>query len=132
MNNTTPAATPGTAESVPDVRRRMRADLTIAIKARDRMAISALRSAIGALDNAEAIDVADALLSNESPIAGATSGLGSTEATRRALTDDDIARVIATEVGDRHTAAEQYDRAGQGERANALRAEAAVLVPYAR
>jgi hypothetical protein len=41
-----------------DIRTRMRRALTAAIKARDRSAVTALRSALAAIDNAEAVDPA--------------------------------------------------------------------------
>ena len=38
------------------VRSRLRSDLTAALKAGDRLAVAALRSALAAIDNAEAVD----------------------------------------------------------------------------
>jgi uncharacterized protein len=42
-----------------DIRTRMRRALTAAMKARDRSAVTALRSALAAIDNAEAVDPAN-------------------------------------------------------------------------
>ena len=39
------------------MRARLRQDLTAAMKARDAVAVTALRSAIAAIDNAEAVEV---------------------------------------------------------------------------
>jgi uncharacterized protein len=44
-----------------DIRTRMRRGLTAAMKARDQRAVTALRSALAAIDNAEAVDAAQAV-----------------------------------------------------------------------
>lgn len=113
-----------------DSRDAMRAALTAAMKGRDRVAVEVLRSTIGAIENAESIAVQDGSLVAETPIAGARSGIGSTEATRRELSGDDVADVIRAEIEERRSAADQYDHSGHGERANTLRAEIAVLRPF--
>ncbi|MBB5167734.1 hypothetical protein [Mycobacterium sp. AZCC_0083] len=47
---------------------------------------------------------------------------------RRILTDAEIRTLLRTDVDDRLLAAEQMDAGGQSERAEAVRAEAAVIV----
>src|SRR5262245_41646092 len=107
---------------------RLRAALTTAMKARDRSAVTALRAALAAIDNAGAVTPAgDAVAPAEGPIAGAVAGRGAAEATRRALGDDDIEALVWTEVTDREEAAAGYDQAGRDDHAQRLRDEAAAL-----
>jgi uncharacterized protein len=103
------------------VRTNLRRDLTAAIKDRDRVAISALRSALAAIENSEAPEVDD-----RAPVVP-TAGLGSTEVERRRLTDADVRAIVEAEVRQRAAAAEEYDRLGRTEAATRLRAEADVL-----
>ncbi len=111
-----------------DLRTRLRAALTVAMKARDTAAVTAIRTALGAIDNAGAVPTtAGGPLLGDGPIAGAASGLGATEATRRELTADEVAAIVAAEATEREDAATGYERSGATDRATRLRAEAAVL-----
>jgi uncharacterized protein len=107
----------------------MRAALTVAMKARDMATVRAIRSALGAIDNAEAVDasVESELIDADSTIAGAVAGAGSTEVRRRALDDREIDALLQSEVDDRLAAAEEYRTAGADERADLLRTEAEVI-----
>ena len=108
------------------LRERLRAALPIAMKARDRTAMSALRSTLSAIDNAEAVDRpagADRGLAIEQSAAG----VGAMEVARRELTDDDVERIVRAEIAERETAAARYAESGRVEQAGRLRAEAAVL-----
>ncbi len=110
------------------IRERLRDALAVAMKARDRSAITALRSALSAIDNAEAVDTPDTPAAvDDSPIAGSIRGLGAGEGVRRALSEDDVAALVRTEIDDRLTHAAQYREAGRREAATALEDEAAVL-----
>ena len=64
-------------------------------------------------------------------IRSALAAIGNAEAMprcpRRHLTEADIADIVLTEISDRRSAADQYDRLGRTERADRLRREAAVL-----
>jgi uncharacterized protein len=60
-------------------------------------------------------------------VAGAVAGLGAAEAPRRELTDTDMAAIVATEIADRRSAADEYDRLGRADQAERLRREADVL-----
>jgi uncharacterized protein len=106
----------------------MRDDLKAALKARDRVAISAIRSALAAIDNAEAV------ATDHRPFGGAIEsspiGVGATEAQRRDLTDADLRSVINNEVRERSTAADEYEQLGRTDHANQLRAEAEILRRY--
>jgi uncharacterized protein YqeY len=107
---------------------RLRAALTTAMKARDRAAVTALRAALAAIDNAGAVaPTGEAAALSEGPIAGAVHGLGAAEATRRALTDDGIAALAWAEVTEREDAATGYEQAGRDEHAQQLRDEATAL-----
>jgi len=113
------------------IRERLRAGLKVAMQDRDKASTGAIRSALGAIDNAEAVDttVATDRIDGDARIAGAVAGAGSTEVRRRTLTDDEVADVLRAEIVDRLDAATEYDAAGPAgvERAALLRAEAATL-----
>jgi hypothetical protein len=114
------------------LRDRLRDGLPPAIKARDAAALAALRSALAAIDNAEAVDP----LPGPSPdaghthLAGTVAGLGAAEAGRRSLQEAQVERIVQAEVDERREAARAYERAGQDDRARWLRAEADVLSAY--
>lgn len=115
------------------MRSDLRRDLTAALKARDRVTIAALRSALAAIDNAEAVPTATGAIDSTTGtehVAGAALGLGAAEADRRELTETDVRSIIEVEVADRTTAAAEYDRLGRTDRAAQLRAEAEVLGRY--
>lgn len=114
------------------MRASMRDDLKTAIKAKDRVAVTALRSALSAIENAEALplDETPTGVSGSEHVAGASVGLRATEATRRELTEAELQAIVADEVRDRVTTGAEYERLGQAEAAARLRAEAAVLDRY--
>jgi len=112
------------------MRARLQEGLTAAMKARDRIAVGALRSVLSALANAEAVNVEHAPTSTGGAIAGAISGVGAAEAPRRELSDEAVAAVVAAEIAERGAAADEYDRLGQVDEAGRLRAEAEVLSAY--
>ena len=96
---------------------RLRSDLTTALRARDRTTATVLRTVLGAIANAEAVPVPQAAPPvAEGAIAGASLGLGATEAPRRELDEDDVRAILVAEHEDllAHDLAEQ----------------AAVLAPY--
>jgi uncharacterized protein YqeY len=119
---------------------RLSRALPVAMKARDRVAVAALRSALAAIANAEAVDppqppppagLPDHGGSGGGPaFAGAVAGLGATEVERRRLSGVQVEEVVRAEVAERETAAAGYERAGQLEHAERLRAEAKVLTSY--
>jgi uncharacterized protein YqeY len=114
------------------VRVRLRAALPAAMKARDAAAVAALRSALAAIDNAEAADVgeAPAPVINSADVAGSVVGVGAAEAPRRVLTEAEAAAIVRAEVADRLAAAHDYEQVGRLDRAERLRAEAAALGAY--
>jgi uncharacterized protein len=116
------------------MRDRLREDLAAAMKARDRVAITVLRTRLGAIDNAEAVDVSP----REPPgigshhIAGTSAGVGSADVTRRVLSDADVGAIIRDEANERWQAAAEYEKLGRVDIADELRREAAVLDRYLR
>ena len=118
----------------PDLRAVMRTALKDAMRSRDRLAVSALRSGLAALDNAEAVptddsehSAGDGRADGDSPIAGAAVGLGVTEAARRELTAEDERSLVLAEVTERRDAAAEVEAAGRHDRAADLHHEADVL-----
>jgi hypothetical protein len=102
------------------------------MKGRDSMAIAALRTTLGAIDNAEAVDVPERPLPMGEPIAGAVVGHGAGEAPRRELSEGQIRALVQGEVADRESAAADYERLGRHDEATRLRAESAVLIALLR
>jgi uncharacterized protein YqeY len=90
-----------------DLKDRLRADLTAAIKGRDAARSSTLRMVLAAITNAE--------------VAGKQA---------RELSDDDIVGVLSTEAKKRREAATAYADAGRTELADKETAEAAVITEY--
>ncbi|MFE8947882.1 hypothetical protein [Streptomyces sp. NPDC007856] len=94
---------------------------------RDKVAVSALRSTLAAVDNAEAVPVGSAELRGLA-IELAPVGVGATEAARRELTEQHVTDIVRAEADERLTLAAQFTAPGQAARAAQLRAEAAVLL----
>jgi uncharacterized protein YqeY len=89
------------------VKDELKAALTTAMKARDEVALSALRQALSAISVAE------------------TAGSELVE-----LTDDQVLKVLAAEVKKHHESADAFETAGRAEKVASERAEAAVLEAY--
>jgi uncharacterized protein YqeY len=110
------------------VRQRLELALREALRARDPVARSALRSALAAIDNASAVPAEQAPAASAGPhFAGAVAGLGAGEAGRRPLTEAEILDIVRAEVAERQAAARDYDQAGHPGQADRLRREAGVL-----
>ena len=105
------------------------------MKERDTVAASALRSALSAIANAEAVSLPAASsgpparsAAQSSPhFAGAVAGLGAAEVSRREVTEDESAAIAAAEAADRRAAARDYQAAGHADRADRLRREAQAI-----
>jgi uncharacterized protein YqeY len=123
----------GVDRASPGLRDRLRRALAEAMRRRDRVAIVALRSALAAIDNAEAADAATAPRPAAGRhFAGTVAGLGAGEGDRRRLTETGVQAVVRAEVADRMAAADRYQRSGHPDRADRLRAEATVLSGHLR
>ena len=92
-------------------RTRLRDALLAARKDRDAARISALRSALSAIDNAETPDDADVDAPASETIAGGVVGLGAAEVARRELSDEQIRALLRAEVDERLTAADEFTAA---------------------
>jgi uncharacterized protein YqeY len=108
-------------------RRTLRDALLAARKDRDSTRVSALRSALSTIDNAETPDGVDLDARSSGTIAGGVVGLGAAEVARRVLSDAQIRELVHAEIDERLTAARDFTAGGHTERAAMLRAEAAVL-----
>ncbi len=115
------------------MRERLQAALTVAMRARDVVAVSALRTALGAIANAEAVQVGptDAAALFDGPIAGAVAGLGAGDVPRRALSEDDVREIVRRHVSERRELAAEFERAGRRDQGERLRAEADALLDAA-
>lgn len=99
------------------------------MKSRDAVATSAIRSALGAIDNAGSVDVTDRDATVDSgSVAGGLQGLGAGDVPRRELGPEQILEIVLAEVADRQRAAELYGALGRSEDAVRLRSEAEVLL----
>lgn len=118
---------------VPDLTSRLRADLTAALRERDRAAAGVLRAVLAAIANAEAQPDTDERTVSErtdGPIAGAAQGLGAADVGRRELSVDDLRGIVAAERDERLAAASDLAARGADDAAAALRREAALLERY--
>lgn len=105
-------------------RERLRADLKAAMQARASGEVRVLRALGAALDNAEAVPV-----ENVSALPGKF-GDGSNEVARRELSAGEIDALLEHERDERLAAAADYERLGQADEAERLRAEAARVESY--
>ena len=121
------------AVTTEEMQQRLRAALRSAMKAKDTVAMSALRSALAAIANAEAVSPVPPAGRTAYPpvgsshVAGSVAGAGAAEARRRVLTAGEVAAIIAAEVADRRAAAIGYEDSGNAGRATRLRREAEVI-----
>ena len=110
------------------IRDRLHQALREALRAREPIAVSALRSALAAMDNASAVPPGPAFTTGSGPhFAGAAAGLGAGEVPRRGLAPGEAERIVQAEIDERQAAAASYERAGHGEQARRLRQEARIL-----
>ena len=116
-----------------DLHKRLRADLTDALRARDRESVRVLRTVLAAIANAEAQPAADLTamsLRSEGVIAGAVDGVAAAEVARRDLDTAAVRAIVQAERDERVTSAEDLAGRGAAAAAAALRAEAAFLDRY--
>lgn len=90
---------------------RLRADLVVAMRDRDAVRVSTIRSLISAIDNAGAIDVGRQGFDCDPKL-----GLGH-DVERRPVTDADITAIIAGERREMLAARDEYRDLGQTDRA---------------
>jgi uncharacterized protein len=92
---------------VNELKERLRADLTDAMRRRDQVRLRTLRMALTAITNEE--------------VSGSAV---------RELSDEDVLKVLTREAKKRREAAEAYEAAGRADQAEAERAEGDVLARY--
>ena len=90
-----------------ELKERLRADLTDAMRSRDQVRLRTLRMALSAITNEE--------------VAGSAV---------HELSDDDVLKVLTREAKKRREAAEAFEAAGRADQAEAERAEGEVLAGY--
>lgn len=90
-----------------ELKERLRADLNDAMRARDKVRMRTLRMALSSITNEE--------------VAGTSA---------RALSDEEVMKVLTREARKRREAAEAFGAAGRAEQAAAERAEGEVLAGY--
>jgi hypothetical protein len=101
----------------------LRRDLVSAMKAREPDAVAALRTAIAAIDNAEAVPAPEARqAATSSHIAGARAGLGAAEAARRNLSDSEQRAILRDQIAGYTAEADRYEALGQPAAAGCARA----------
>jgi uncharacterized protein YqeY len=114
----------------------LRRALKQAMKDRDQITVTVLRTTLAAIANAEAVDVTDAAADAEGgprlslSIEQSPVGAGATEVDRRVLTEEQVEQIVRAEAADRRSAVAAYERAGQSDRADRLRSEISVLEAY--
>ena len=114
----------------------LRRDLTAALKSRRPDAVAALRVAIAAIENAQAV----AAPPDRRPagsghvagahVAGAGRGAGSTEAPRRRLSPDELRAILRDQVAEYGREADRYQALDQPGAARRLRDQARLLAGY--
>ncbi len=115
------------------LRAALRSRLTVAMRERDREATAVLRSAVAAIENAEAVPVVDLPTSTTSAsttsaeVAGSALGVGAAEAARRDLDAAAERAVVLAEVAALVEAEQVYAAAGDATRAQSASAGVAVL-----
>jgi uncharacterized protein YqeY len=103
------------------IRDRITADMRAAMKARDIATVAALRTLLGALDNAGAVAVTD----EHKPTIGRSG-----DVPRRELTEDAIREILVTEAASRASSAEEFERHSRPDHATRLRTEVALIGRY--
>lgn len=103
------------------VRKMMKADLLVAMKAQQKEVVSTLRSLLGALDNAEAVPVT-------TPVE--YSGSIARDVPRRMLTSEDVQQIFEREIENRKTNIEKYRGLGKESDVVRLQNEVALITHY--
>jgi uncharacterized protein YqeY len=106
------------------LRDRLKADLMKAMKARETNTVTILRTLLGAIDNAEAVEVVEPSM----PIAPVIGQ--SNEVPRKVLTEADILAILQCEADEQAQAVAEYERLGQQAEADRLRAGLEVITQY--
>jgi uncharacterized protein len=95
------------------------------MKDRDRSALAVYRTALAAIDNAAAVPASEA--KSVGAVEASPLGVGTTEAERRSLTEQQVAEIVRREAQERLVAADSLASASP-DAAGRLRREASLLV----
>lgn len=106
-----------------ELRTQMSQDLRTALKSRDKVAVSLLRSLMASLDNAEAVAVDDASL----PTVPTTERY---EVARKTLTADDVRRLLEQELAERQRVHDEFVSLGKADVVVRLRTEIELIAAY--
>lgn len=115
------------------IRSLLRATLTERMRARDKDAVAAVRSALAAIDNAEAVPVSsDAAAPGRSTggsadVATPHVGVGAADVARRDLSEDDMRAVVAAEAQERADLSRRLGDAGASDAARVAFEQATTL-----
>ena len=122
-------STPGVPDAPGDeIRIALQRALRAAMKSKDTVAVSALRSALAAIANAEAVPApAAAPATGGRHIAGGAEGVGAAETRRRELGAAETALLVRDEIAQRQAAAAQYRATGHSDRSERLMREARAI-----
>lgn len=102
------------------MRDQMRADLTRAMKERDRARVTVLRSVLGAIENAEAVE----------GVSSSEGIVGYGDVARRSLEPAAVVAIVEGEIAEREEHVAGYASIGQTDRAEMLRVEVEILRGY--
>ncbi len=119
-------ADPVAKDVAQSLKARLRADLGVAIKARDPALAKVIRTLIGAIDNAQAIDLGNA----HEKYVERTFGDSSGEVPRKQLSNEDLRAIILSEIDERAVLAAQFEASGHSGRASELREETRIIEVY--
>jgi type II secretory pathway component HofQ len=108
---------------------RIEQDMHQAMKSRDRATTETLKSLLAQISNAEAVHSVDHINGGDT-IAGATKGVGSSEAQRKVLTLSDLRSIILAEKQEIEAVIQQIDK--NSEYAHALQEKLLLLEKYCR
>jgi uncharacterized protein YqeY len=101
---------------------RLKADLRRALRARDRAAVAALRTAVSAIDNAGSVGL---LEDGRTKVAGKAA-----DVPRREPTEEEVVGIVRREVDELSAGIAAAERHGSADRADELRAKRTVLAAY--
>lgn len=103
------------------LREQLKADLILAMKARQKQVVSTIRILLAAIDNAEAVEPSETF----SPVIGRTN-----DVPRRDLTEQQIRQILQIEADKQRDALTECERLGRDQAAKELQAELEVMSRY--
>lgn len=115
-----------TDNAAENMKARMRADLTAAMKSGRKADVAVLRELIATLDNAEAAPGRE----ERASLTRHEFGKGTAETERLALSGQQVRDLLQREIETRERATAEFDRLGRSENAETLRAQADIARRY--